>query len=115
VGNLSEDTMTEREQTLKALRTTIRAFPIVHSKAYLAFIRELPCIFCDATPVDAHHAALGYHNCKTSDLMAVPVCRPCHRDKAERIDLFDTVLVAMLRIWHDFLAKCVKCDEGNEQ
>ena len=54
--------------------------------AYLARVRELPCVVCDAsgemqyTPTTAHHVIHGrFSQRKTPDRMAIPLCADHHQ------------------------------------
>lgn len=54
--------------------------------AYLARVRDLPCVICDAfgepqqTPTAAHHVIHGRHSqIKTPDRMAIPLCYDHHQ------------------------------------
>jgi len=49
---------------------------------YLRFVRRQPCANCGhPPPVEAHHI-IGYRRggIRAPDLMAVPLCRACHRE-----------------------------------
>ena len=66
--------------------------------AYLARVRELPCIICQeygmrqTSPTAAHHPIMGrYGNRKVPDCMAIPLCEGHHQG------LFDTTKVAVHR------------------
>lgn len=54
------------------------------SPKHLAFVRELPCLFCARPAVEAHHAfrrngggGMGIKGC---DLLAVPLCHEHHHE-----------------------------------
>lgn len=48
--------------------------------AYLAFVREQDCCWCQhAAPSDAHHFGPRGIGQKADDLHAVPLCTKCHR------------------------------------
>lgn len=47
---------------------------------FLAYVRTLPCCNCAApSPSDPHHEGPRGVGQKTHDVLAVPLCRPCHR------------------------------------
>ncbi|WP_269492910.1 Ref family recombination enhancement nuclease [Acinetobacter baumannii] len=50
----------------------------------LAAIRELPCVMCGRTPVDAAHSNQGAHNkgmgLKACDSKTIPLCRNHHQE-----------------------------------
>lgn len=49
--------------------------------AYMAAVRDLPCLVCRATPSDAHHCISGRNSQrKVSDFDTIPLCRPCHTE-----------------------------------
>ena len=54
----------------------------VEDPAYLARVRNLPCVVCGAVPSEAHHPK-GLEFCgkgqKASDHDAFPLCPACHR------------------------------------
>jgi hypothetical protein len=61
--------------------------PRVTDETYLAYIRELPCLLCGKTPVDAAHVRMAeprLHKRQTGmgerpdDRWALPLCRACH-------------------------------------
>lgn len=50
------------------------------SKAYLAFVRAMPCCVCGARPPsEAAHGDVHALSVKGSDLEALPLCGVCHR------------------------------------
>ena len=50
------------------------------SSRYLAWLRTLPCAWCGrGPPSDASHHGRRGVGIKASDLLAVPLCRACHR------------------------------------
>jgi len=58
---------------------------IERSKEYLEFIRHRVCSFCGSHGVEPHHSVRSMRGIsngglarKGSDLLTVPVCRPCH-------------------------------------
>jgi len=64
--------------------------------AYLAKVRELPCVICteyglhQTTPTTAHHPIHGRHGTrKVPDEMAIPLCDGCHQG------LWDTTKTAI--------------------
>jgi len=57
---------------------------------YLSWIREQPCIVCDAPgPSDPHHLDSSGTGTRGSDYEVIPVCRACH----DRIQGRDWVLL----------------------
>ena len=55
--------------------------PPIRSKAYLKWVKEQPCILCQAPADDPHHIIAtgdGGMGTKACDLLTMPVCRPCH-------------------------------------
>lgn len=51
-------------------------------RPYLAFVRQLPCVWCGRRgPSDAAHMPVGARGMgfKAPDRNVVPLCRPCHR------------------------------------
>mgnify|MGYP001609770200 CR=1 FL=1 len=48
------------------------------SRKFLDKVKSLPCIRCDGPADDPHHIFGSMMSLKSSDLMVVPVCRPCH-------------------------------------
>ena len=54
----------------------------IRSKAYLTWVKSLPCCGCGAPADDAHHAINvglgGGMGTKASDILSLPVCRGCH-------------------------------------
>lgn len=72
----------------------------VINEAYLAWIRQRPCVACGKAPVDADHLkARGFGEGKRNDLTALPMCRKCHIERGQignekfqikhRIDLWE--------------------------
>ena len=50
------------------------------SPAYLAWVRDMPCIVCAApAPSEPHHCTTAGLRLKCSDCLVIPVCRRCHR------------------------------------
>ena len=53
-------------------------------RAYLAWVRSLPCLFeggdCDG-PIDAHHRTGGGMALKVPDDQTLPLCRQHHMDR----------------------------------
>lgn len=47
-------------------------------KKYLAWLRTQPCCICGAGNTVAHHTSTGGIGLKGSDLLAIPLCPPCH-------------------------------------
>jgi len=60
----------------------------VRDEAFLAFVRERPCVVCgDSAPSDPHHLDSGVMGSKGDDWTCVPLCRRHHReyhDQGER-------------------------------
>jgi len=54
------------------------------SKAYLRWVRTLPCAGCGMGQSEAHHPIAcglgGTMGGKASDVLAIPLCRVCHRE-----------------------------------
>jgi len=51
------------------------------NRAYLDWVKTLPCKICDAPADDPHHVIaekMGGMGTKASDLAVLPVCRFCH-------------------------------------
>lgn len=70
----------------------------VKDPAYLAMVRECPCVICDAfgeaqnSPTQAHHWIMGRGgNLKTPDGQAIPLCEGHHQGN------FDTSKIAIHR------------------
>ena len=58
---------------------------MIRNANHLAFVRDLPCVSCDATPSQAAHVrfggsmdAKGGMGMKPSDARVVPLCARCH-------------------------------------
>jgi hypothetical protein len=48
--------------------------------AYLAQVRQLPCVCCQRFPSEAHHPISGrFSQRKAPDRDAIPLCNRCHR------------------------------------
>lgn len=52
--------------------------PVHRSKAYLDFIRNLPCLVCGSSPCDPHHTTRGGTGLKGSDFDAISLCHKHH-------------------------------------
>jgi len=53
--------------------------PRIVSINFLAYVRTLPCCNCQTTsPSDPHHEGRRGVGQKAHDVLAVPLCRPCH-------------------------------------
>lgn len=53
----------------------------IESRAYLDWVKTLPCCVCDSPADDPHHIVVaGYKGMgsKTPDFWAIPLCRPHH-------------------------------------
>jgi hypothetical protein len=50
------------------------------NEEYLAYIRELDCVRCEASaPSDPHHiVSRGWREPTRNDWLSIPLCRPCH-------------------------------------
>lgn len=49
--------------------------------AYLARIRQLPCVICNRRPCEAHHCIHDrYSQRRVDDRRTIPLCPDCHRD-----------------------------------
>jgi len=55
-------------------------------KAWLAFVRELPCMSCHLSPAEPHHVGTRGMGLKVPDSMVIPLCRECHRGHHDRND-----------------------------
>lgn len=52
------------------------------SRAYLAYVRQQPCVICRESPVDADHlSSRGFGSAKRVDFYAVPLCRQHHSER----------------------------------
>lgn len=86
----------------------------VRSRAYLDWIRSLPCCACRRMPPSeaSHHPRRGHGSvgAKTCDLRTLPLCSECHREWHQRgcLGLMDgtqtrewveAALVDVLRQW----------------
>lgn len=50
--------------------------------AYLAEVRQLPCVICRRYPCDPHHPISGrFSQSRVSDRYAYPLCRECHDER----------------------------------
>ena len=50
------------------------------AKAHMARVAALPCVVCDAWPVEVHHCISGrYGSRKASDFDTIPLCYAHHR------------------------------------
>ena len=83
-GNLTGAAPRGLKGTTRERRTTRRQRQGKIDREYLADVRRLPCVICDAfgfhqqSDTEAHHTICGrYGQDKTPDREAVPLCR-CH-------------------------------------
>lgn len=53
-------------------------------KKYLAWIRTLPCLVCQSTPVHPHHEGSHGMGIKTSDRNTLPLCHTHHQERHDR-------------------------------
>ena len=51
------------------------------ARAYMARVKQLPCVICNAPPPsDAHHVICGrYGFARASDFDVIPLCKSCHQ------------------------------------
>jgi hypothetical protein len=51
-------------------------------RSHIARVKELPCVACHQSPVEAHHirqSGITGGAQKASDWFTIPLCPPCHR------------------------------------
>ena len=78
---------------------------IFRSEDYIDFIRNKPCLMCDApAPNDAHHEPYGKGGraIKAPDSHCLPLCRKCHNRRGSKEGL------AFLEEKHDIKIKIIE-------
>lgn len=64
----------------------------IRSKAYLAWVREQPCILCQDPNSEPHHIIAtgdGVMGGKACDLLTMPVCRRHHNEIHEKPEYWE--------------------------
>jgi hypothetical protein len=53
---------------------------LLRDKAYLALIRQIPCLSCSSRPSQACHVRIGFNGTgiKPADSRTLPLCYKCH-------------------------------------
>lgn len=93
-------------------RAVPRPEPPLRSASYLAMVRAWPCCGCGRpAPSEAHHAGRRGVGQKASDLLTVPLCRPCHQRVTDTGSLpgldRDGTLLRVVTAQRDLLARWV--------
>ena len=90
-GNLTGAAPRGLKGTTRERRTTRRQRQGKIDREYLADVRRLPCVICDAfgfhqqSPTEAHHTICGrFGQDKTPDREAIPLCDGHHQGKFDR-------------------------------
>ena len=90
-GNLTGAAPRGLKATTRERRTTRRQRQGKIDREYLADVRRLPCVICDAfgfhqqSPTEAHHTICGrFGQDKTPDREAIPLCDGHHQGKFDR-------------------------------
>ena len=96
------DEVTDLQLQFKRLRSFAATKP-VRSPKFLAYVRTLPCVFCDGA-AEPHHIFGSFGSLKTSDIFTVPLCRKCHDGIDTDPRRFD-LLEAWAQITHEYLRK----------
>lgn len=119
---LKRSTPLKRRTRIKPKRAKVRRSSRSRDRAYLLFVKHLPCsafvygnapaLGCDG-PVEAHHAGYRGLGQKSSDYEAIPLCRKHHGAWHGGVSPFFAWGKGLRRAWAaHVISQCLAAYEG---